>query len=74
MPHHLRTACFNCGASINTSPAKGDSYALYTSKVEYLSPQGVTIRSSVVRRLVCASCGEFAELHPVRFPSPVVEA
>jgi hypothetical protein len=72
MPHHLRAPCFNCGASIDTS-ASGDEYALYTSKVEFLSPQGVTTRSSVVRRLVCASCGEFAELHPVRFPSPAVE-
>lgn len=73
MPHHLRTSCFNCGASIDTTAA-GNVYALYTSKVEFLSPQGVTIRTSVARRLVCAPCGEFAEMHPVRFPAPAVEA
>jgi len=51
-----------------------DQYALYSSEVEFFSSRGLLMRRSVVRRLVCTACAEFAELHPVRFPSPVVEA
>ena len=74
MPHPLQGICFNCGAMIDTAPEAGDEYALYTSEVEFFSSRGLRARSSVVRRLVCTTCAEFAELHPVRFPSPVVEA
>jgi hypothetical protein len=74
MPHPLQGTCFNCGASIDTSPAAEDQYAIYSSEVEYFSSRGLLERSSVVRRLVCTTCAEFAELHPVRFPSPGAEA
>jgi len=74
MPHPLQGSCFNCGASIDTSPAAEDQYALYSSEVEFFSSRGLLVRRSVVRRLVCTACAEFAELHPIRFPSPLVEA
>ena len=74
MPYPLQGSCFNCGASIDTSADAEDQYALYSSEVEFFSSRGLLVRRSVVRRLVCTACAEFAELHPVRFPSPVVEA
>ena len=73
MPYPLQGRCFNCGASIDTGGDEGDDYALYTSEVEFFSAQGSLTGRSVVRRLVCRACGEFAEDHPVRFPSPVVQ-
>lgn len=73
MPHHLQSRCFNCGAAIDTMEGVDDGYALYTSEVEFFSPQGVRTRTSVVKRVICTECGEFAESHPVRFPSPVSE-
>lgn len=74
MPHPLQGLCFNCGASIDASPDADDQYALYTSEVEFFSSLGLLTRRSVARRLVCTSCAEFAERHPVRFPSPMAEA
>jgi len=73
MPHPLQGTCFNCGDLIDTVPDCGDEYAFYTSEVEFFSPQGLMSRRSVVKRLVCSACGEFAASHPIRFPAALEE-
>ena len=74
MPHPLQGTCFNCGEPIDTAPDRGDEYAFYTSEVEFFSPLGVLSRHSVVKRLVCSACGEFAASHPIRFPAALEES
>lgn len=69
MVYALQGVCFNCGARIDTTREASEGYAIYTSDVEFCSPQGLLSDRSVVKRLVCRSCGNFAADHPIRFPS-----
>jgi len=72
MAYPLEGTCFNCGRKINARTAD-DGYAIYTSDVEFFSPDGLLTDRSVAKRLVCADCGEFAADHPIRFPAKLKE-
>lgn len=60
--------CFNCGKRID-AVMSGDGYALYTSEVEFFSPDGLLTERTFVKRLVCNACGQIAADHPIRFPA-----
>lgn len=68
MVYPLEGTCFNCGRRIDVTTSD-EGYAIYTSDVEFFSPEGVLTERSLVRRLVCSDCGEFAAGHPIRFPA-----